>query len=262
MTEVRRFRLYAESELKALSAALRPAFERWARDWLRLQVEFDLVSYALGNQATPRDAASWITYGDVSADGLWMGGSSMEQKLLASALAGEAAKVEPVRLPLTPIVGELVDAARDALASALAGNETGRADGQPQPDVYQGAMAPGSGAVVCELTIAGGGRLASVLSAGRVEQLIGKPVSLRDLTPGLVSWSSALAMQKVSANALIGRCEISLADLATLAEGDTLVLDRKTDGDFTLMTGDGRAMLPITIGKKGAHVAAVVRKDS
>lgn len=70
----------------------------------------------------------------------------------------------------------------------------------------------------------------------------------RDLVAGLVTSSAtpvrklpplppladALAKQKVGLSALVGRCELSLGDLAGLACGDVLVLDAATGGALPL----------------------------
>ncbi len=54
-----------------------------------------------------------------------------------------------------------------------------------------------------------------------------KPAPLRPL-------AEALARQDVGLSAVVGRCEISLGELAGLAAGDVLVLDSATDGSLPL----------------------------
>lgn len=46
--------------------------------------------------------------------------------------------------------------------------------------------------------------------------------------------SAALAGQKVSLAAFLGRCDLTIADLSGLAEGDVVVLDRKLDSSLDL----------------------------
>jgi flagellar motor switch/type III secretory pathway protein FliN len=52
--------------------------------------------------------------------------------------------------------------------------------------------------------------------------------------PPLRPLSEALAKQQVALSALIGRCELSLGELAGLASGDVLVLDSATGGALPL----------------------------
>lgn len=56
----------------------------------------------------------------------------------------------------------------------------------------------------------------------------------------LQSIAAALATQKVSVSAALGRCSLSLADLAGLGVGDVLLLDRTTDTPLSLAL-DGTA---------------------
>ncbi len=66
---------------------------------------------------------------------------------------------------------------------------------------------------------------------------------------------AGLARQSVGLSAFIGRCELTLADLAGLAEGDVIVLDREVDGAVDLAVDgrpvDGRC----TVEQAGAALA-------
>lgn len=205
-----------------LEALLRRVVERWLSDWIVGPVNIEVVTPAR-------------LEGEV---GDWRGNSGRrlhiaEEDLIALGVAaceGRADRINPVdREFLTGIGNEMLDELTVRFcAEAESTAVHGRSNAGPCRDGLDGAEHQ------FRITaLADGWSLLIVLDESVIVRLR-KSVAGSARAPALVPLSNALASESVRLGCHLGQTQITAAELATLAAGDVLVLDRRLDAPVPL----------------------------
>ena len=166
-------------------------------------------------------------------------------KGVANAMAGGAAKDEPVRLPLeSGDLAEIVDSALNGLVAKISGatSAVSAKDNMLAPDVQDcigSALRPGSGALLCTFKL---GEIALSLILKHdlaVQYMPAKPRAVPKNQKKFAPLLSSISKREVRARLVLGHAELSVTEFVGLNAGDVVLLDRKLGQSFDLCTLGG-----------------------
>lgn len=255
------FRLYTESQQRALSTAFESLARQWSQDWfvgapqIKIGIDQGDSLSGSGNSSTEE----FIAYEGEKSACVLIERSTQALKLLESAVSGEAPSAVRQRqgLSVTPVVRSVLERAMAAFASQVLGQSSHVMDDAGANSVWTSAKSAGSGAVLLTISL-GQGALKAVVSAAAVSRLLKQSPVVRTSEKKMASMDSALARQRVGARLLIGQGEIALKELSTLSVGDTIAFDQDAGTDFVLTTLSGEKIAKAGVAAHGDRLSAVI----
>lgn len=168
-------------------------------------------------------------------------------------LAGLMLDTDPVAEGLRPADRDLIERLCDAALGDL-GKRLARGFGLAEAPAWTPQAAPGAGG----LTLAVGSEERPLfhlyVSDGLLAGLIKRACTVPDRPPRLSPLAVPLAAQPVGLSAALGRCSLTLAELAGLGEGDVLVLDRPLDRPLELVVEGAKRTSRCTLDQEGERL--------
>ncbi|MFL6573090.1 MAG: FliM/FliN family flagellar motor switch protein [Burkholderiales bacterium] len=230
----RPFLLLGESDHRALAERVDAALAAWRREWLA-DAAPEPVLYL---EAAPR-AERWLAAQSDAAVHLLVGcAGSWLGKLGAQLVGGpqpEEARSTPPGASLARSLGETIV---EALARRLLGSAPAAAAAELRwndEGVPQAWLAPGAGAEIYDLAPAL--PVVIALSPALVAASLPKAPAGRAGRAPLAARSGAVETSVVELQAVAGNAELELGELARLAPGDVIVLERRLDEPLALQLG-------------------------
>jgi hypothetical protein len=268
MTEEYVFRMYAGGELDAARIKLKSVLAAWVAEWFPLAKATELSVTDLGvHGASVPHEKGWATCDVAAANRVAVNRRPDVLKGIAIAIAGGAAKDEPVRLPLSPVLAEIVDSALNGLVVKISGpaSAVSAKDIVLAPDVQDcisSALRPGSGALLCTFKL---GEIALSLILKHdltVQYMPAKPRAVLKNQKKFAPLLSSISKREVRARLVLGHAELSVTEFVGLNAGDVVLLDRKLGQSFDLCTLGGKVLGGVQIGTQGSHIAAAIVRKS
>ncbi|HEX5127891.1 MAG TPA: FliM/FliN family flagellar motor C-terminal domain-containing protein [Rhodocyclaceae bacterium] len=262
MNATRSFRLYTSTELNAASATVDAVLQRWATEWFPSARPSNVNVADFGAVRQLQDT-SWTPYAVGKSECVLIDKRSDLLKTVANAVAGDAAKHELIRLPLSPILADVVERALSNLVAQLAVAAKGelprmQTDANADLEII-GAF--GSGALLCEFRLADSAvSIVCNIDIARNYVLIA-PAS-KQIKRKLATRVEAISSRSTRTQVVLGHSELAVAELVGLAAGDVILLDRRVGQPFDLCAMDGQLISAVEIGTKGPHVAAAIVRNS
>jgi flagellar motor switch/type III secretory pathway protein FliN len=252
----RPFLLLGESDHRALAERVDAALAAWRREWLADGVP-EPVLYL---EAAPR-AERWLAAQSggtvhllVGCAGGWL--AQLGAQLVAGPQPGETRSTPPG----ASLAASLGEAIVETLARGLLGSAPAAAaaelrwDGEGVPEAW---LAPGAGAEIYDLSPAL--PLVIALSPALVAASLPKAPAGRAGREALAARAGAVESCAVELQAVAGNAELELGELARLAPGDVIVLERRLDEPLALQLGGhtvARVQLGTARGGKAVQVVA------
>ena len=250
----RPFLLLGGSDHRALAERVDAALAAWQREWLADGAP-EPVLYLEG---APR-AERWLAARSGEAVHLLVGCAPGWLAQLGAQLVGQPQLGEPQAAPpaaaFAPRLGE---ALVETLARRLLGSTPAAAAAELRWDaegVPQAWLAPGAGAAIYDLSPAL--PLVIALSPALVAASLPKAPAGRAGREPLAARSGAVETCAVELQAVAGNAELELGELARLAPGDVIVLDRALDEPLALQLGVhpvARVQLGTALGARAVQV--------
>lgn len=218
-----------------------PMLAEWSRTWLP------------GGHPAPLAAAA-----GPAADADWRGRNEgiafAADPAARLRLAGLMLDAEPGAEGLKPADRELIERLCDACLGDL-GKRLARGFGLAEAAAWTPVPAP---AAARGLTLAVGSEARPLLylhvADGLLAGLIKRACPVPDRPPRLSPLAVPLAAQPVGLSAALGRCSLTLAELAGLGEGDVLVLDRPLDRPLELVVEGAKRTSRCTLDQEGERL--------
>jgi len=230
----RPFLLLGESDHRALAERVDAALAAWRREWLADGAP-EPVLYL---EAAPR-AERWLAAQSDGTVHLLVGCAGGWLARLGAQLVGGP---QPDETRSTPPAASLAASLGEAIVETLARRLLGSApaaaaaelrwDGEGVPQAW---LAPGAGAEIYDLSP--GLPLVIALSPALVAASLPKALAGRAGREPLAARSGAVETCAVELHAVAGNAELELGELARLAPGDVIVLDRRLDEPLALNLG-------------------------
>lgn len=255
-----RWRPLGTRDLEAGKALLTQTIASWQEAWFVepfLSVEaVDLIAPAgaLTLAETARTSLAWSCGPDAwlaSAPGAFAGVVNRAMDLPKSFAPTDESRPALLADVEAQLVDELLDALRRALAPSTRGVDRLSAAnvGGPLPNPH--------GAARWRLVTDGGETVLWIVCGA---QVLWKclPAPARGATgepPTCAPRREAIAASTVSVAAMLGQCELSVPQLATLAVGDVITLDRAINAPIALVLEHTRraSRVPVATGNPGRH---------
>jgi hypothetical protein len=155
--------------------------------------------------------------------------------------------------PRSPLAGSVADEALEALLAQLVEALTGQASAPAAAGAMAAAPAllrRGAGTVLCTVHL--GARALRLLVPAAAA---GAPARARDSGMPVVPLRQALARTPVALTVELGRAELTLGYLRTLAVGDVLALPMALDAPLSLHGPDGAPLCAAHLGSTGGQRA-------
>jgi flagellar motor switch/type III secretory pathway protein FliN len=252
----RPFLLLGESDHRALAQRVDDALAAWQREWLPDGAPGPVFSL----EAAPR-AERWLAARSEGAVHLLVGCTPGWLAQLGAHLVGEP-QPDAIRStpPGTSLAAGLGEAIVETLARRLLGTAPAAAAAELRWDaegVPESWLAPGAGAALYGLSPALPFVIA--LSPALVAASLPKAAARRGGREALAARSGAVETCAVELQAVVGNAELELGELARLAPGDVIVLDRRLDEPLALQLGVhpvARVQLGTADGGKAVQVVS------
>ena len=248
----RPYLLLGESDHRALAERVDAALAGWQREWLADGAPDPVFSL----ETAPR-AERWLCAANDGATHLLLGCEGGWVARLGALAVGEppldAAARSPATGPLAASVGEgmLESLARRLLGAApAAAAATLRWDGEGVPPAWR---EPGAGAAIYSLAP----ELPLLLALSPALVVAWLPKSTRRVRQPLAALPRAMEGCPVELQAVVGEAELELGELARLAAGDVIVLERRLDEPLALQLGD-EPVAQVQLGTMGGGRAVQV----
>lgn len=243
------FNLVGQSTLQAIQRRLQRATAVWAAEWGvvagRLDVDVDRAS----ETAMVADTAFWSHSALAEGRAAWFSATDAfvtEVRLAVFGLGLDGA----ARIADTG-AREALEALLDTLAAAALGCERS-VPRTAEIDVPDAVWLRGAGAVVAR--IACGSQQCTVLLDGAAARTAQPPpTALPRLSP--VDHIAGVSKAPVALQLRIGGARVGLDSLLTLAAGDVIRLDARSDAPVGLRTAEGELVFDAHLGRTGDNYA-------
>jgi len=250
----RPFLLLGESDHRALAERVDAALAAWRREWLADGVP-EPVLYL---EAAPR-AERWLAAQSDGTAHLLVGcAGSWLARLGAQLVGGPPPDETRSTPPGASLAARLGEASVETLARRLLGSAPAAAAAElswNDQGVPQAWLAPGAGAEIYDLSPAL--PLVIALSPALVAASLPKAPARRAGREPLAARSGAVETCALELQAVAGNAELELGELARLAPGDVIVLDRRLDEPLALQLGVhpvARVQLGTALGARAVQV--------
>ena len=257
---VRAYKLINRSERQALAARLRGVAESWVEAFAATKVRTDLqVHPELEDVSTRAAGCEWMIGKTEEGPALALGlPSGWPQALARHLLAGRPAALldasgsQLMRQIGTRVLQQLCQSLYDVARQAAA--RSNPLEWAVQEDLPLSGGQPGEPFARCECQLGDDFMLHIVLWPATVMDSLAPPVP----APGserVTPLSRALEHQVVRLDALAGEAEIAFQELATLAPGDVLKLDRRLSEPVELRVHSGGPVCSARLGLSRGRLA-------
>jgi hypothetical protein len=255
---VRVYKLINRSECQALASRLRPIAESWVEAFAATKVKTALQVHAgIDDVATRAAGCEWMIGKGEEGPALALGlPNGWPQGLARHLLAGRAAALldaagsQLMRQMGTRVLQDLCQKFYDVVRQA--GTRAKPLDWALQKELPVLGGRPGDPAATCECLLGNDFMLYVVLWPATVMYSLA-PHAPATASQRVTPVSRALERQVVRLDALAGEAEIAFQELATLAPGDVLKLDRRLSEPVEVRVQSGgpvcRARLGISRGR-------------
>jgi flagellar motor switch/type III secretory pathway protein FliN len=248
----------AALDAPAVRRALGDAVEFWSDRWFP-GVRLAAAGFEVRRAGAPLPAPGWRRYGTAAA----LAGTGVEQLRLAGLALGN----RPESLVLSEVDRDIIGRFTTRIFADLAGaldraigrdppaGETETLADDPLPDGGLAfAVADGAGAPVLH-----GAVPLAALVPFRKSLLAGA----RRPRPALARLGRAIGTTPVRVEARLGAAAIALGELAALAPGDVLILDRSIEQGASLaLPHSGRSIARAAIAERGSEISLTLSSQS
>jgi hypothetical protein len=241
------FKLLGASDCAAIAAHAAAASAAWREAWIGANAG-GAPSATSGPAADAPPLDDCLAYATGGAR-LYLAHAAAARSAVVDALSGGRSDRVP---EAGSIAGGVIDDALDALAGAIAGGAVARAPEQPPATTW----AKGSGAAWLELSI-GRATLGWIAEAPLVRDWLAAAGRVPRAAPRvpLTSPQHGLGRERIEVRVWLGRTELDLGTLHSLATGDVIVLDSRIDEPLGVSVG-GRDVAPRAhLGESGGRKA-------
>ena len=246
----RAYLVLGEGDRDFLRDALQRAIAAWRGEWLAAGAG----PIALVPEPAP-SAERWLAAEAAGASALLLGCPAGWIDAAGALATGQA--VDPA--PPAPLAARVASAMLEGLATQVLRTLSGEAaptlarDAEAPP---AGWLAPGSGAAIFRCALAPSADVVVALSPRLVAASLPKPHARA--RPAPVAMTRALEGCPLAVQAVLGEVELELGELARLAPGDVIMLERALDEPLALRVEHGedvaRAHLGTLHGQKAVQV--------
>jgi hypothetical protein len=249
--QYRPFRLWPDATLQTVGQRLRGVIELWQREWglgqlLRLDGAASMSPYRKADDVGDR----WQFHLALERGRLWCGWDEAMARMLSRILYPTLGGVEHACDSLSGMSGAACLAAfASTLGRQFHACTVAPSSNLPPVEVWQ----PGSGALMLSARL-DEGTLWLLLDEAAVAHLAPlRPVPFLAPLPA-VAPDASLAHLVASVSVKAGGAHLCLAELATLAVGDVIPLERRIDAPLDVMTTGDARVCGARLLREGEHV--------